>query len=469
MMPARMINQISFYPVSVIGYSKDIYCIIHTPMINQTKKIRETMSKYKLNFQLKQHTPIIHFQHDQQGATLRASELKPKLDKFLIEKLALTETIEKKGAQAVVPKKDYEHWFNNKEKLSLDYKVRIMGDNYDNVQYYLPYPVKLNSNRYPNKEQNFKDFLSRYINFEFEYLMPSPFFANADKIKFYERSDKVDPDESKPNEIIFARYSLKSIDGFIMTFNSSLKSKIEKYLVEFFLITNFGTRQNKGFGSYTVSNINSKEIKTDNKLLNKIFLKKSTHSISTFNNLFKFILNEYNLLKSGTNRPYNKSELFKYYINNDIRWEKRFLKKVLNNNGVQLKQQNQNQYEPIDFDNADKKFYNNFKDNQVNQYQYIRALLGLAENFEFASYNRGRLRVKVKHQQNNIERFKSPIFCKVIDNVVYMSADLTYQSIGGETFEFFDGTTLLGSLNVPANFDIKVFINTHISQRWSNL
>jgi len=35
---------------------------------------------YKLEFTLKQHTPIIHFQHDQDGATLRATEVKPKLD-----------------------------------------------------------------------------------------------------------------------------------------------------------------------------------------------------------------------------------------------------------------------------------------------------------------------------------------------------------------------------------------------------
>ncbi|NTU41973.1 MAG: hypothetical protein HGA78_02765, partial [Nitrospirales bacterium] len=37
----------------------------------------------ELRVRLKQHTPIIHFQHDQEGATLRATELKPKLDKYI--------------------------------------------------------------------------------------------------------------------------------------------------------------------------------------------------------------------------------------------------------------------------------------------------------------------------------------------------------------------------------------------------
>ena len=39
--------------------------------------------KPSFDIQLKQHTPMIHFQFDQPGAALRASDLKPRLDKFL--------------------------------------------------------------------------------------------------------------------------------------------------------------------------------------------------------------------------------------------------------------------------------------------------------------------------------------------------------------------------------------------------
>ena len=38
-----------------------------------------------LKVTLKQHTPLIHFQHDQYGATLRASEVKPRFDKYLTQ------------------------------------------------------------------------------------------------------------------------------------------------------------------------------------------------------------------------------------------------------------------------------------------------------------------------------------------------------------------------------------------------
>src|ERR1035437_9359344 len=67
---------------------------------------------YKLEFTLKQHTPIIHFQHDQDGATLRASEVKPKLDKYIIKKY---------GGEV------HSDWYNGKvENHSLDYKLRII-------------------------------------------------------------------------------------------------------------------------------------------------------------------------------------------------------------------------------------------------------------------------------------------------------------------------------------------------------
>ena len=70
------------------------------------------MSKFKLEFTLKQHTPIIHFQSDQSGATLRATELKPKLDRFLIE------MFDKE-------KVDYSKFLIGDQDGALDYKVKI--------------------------------------------------------------------------------------------------------------------------------------------------------------------------------------------------------------------------------------------------------------------------------------------------------------------------------------------------------
>ena len=40
----------------------------------------------ELRFTLKQHTPLLHFQYEQERATLRVSEVKPKLDRYIVEK-----------------------------------------------------------------------------------------------------------------------------------------------------------------------------------------------------------------------------------------------------------------------------------------------------------------------------------------------------------------------------------------------
>lgn len=43
----------------------------------------------RFEVRLKQHTPMIHFQHDQTGATLRATEVKPKLDQYVRKAMGL--------------------------------------------------------------------------------------------------------------------------------------------------------------------------------------------------------------------------------------------------------------------------------------------------------------------------------------------------------------------------------------------
>ncbi|MBD3842715.1 MAG: hypothetical protein IE909_12695, partial [Campylobacterales bacterium] len=84
------------------------------------------MSKFKVEFTLKQHTPIIHFQSEQSGATLRATELKPKFDRFL---LALKN-------QTIKPSK------GPQGELFFDYKVKITTENQkiEDVEKYNKFP-----------------------------------------------------------------------------------------------------------------------------------------------------------------------------------------------------------------------------------------------------------------------------------------------------------------------------------------
>lgn len=43
------------------------------------------MDEYSRSYILKQQTPMLHFQYNEQGVCLRASEVKPKLDRFIIK------------------------------------------------------------------------------------------------------------------------------------------------------------------------------------------------------------------------------------------------------------------------------------------------------------------------------------------------------------------------------------------------
>jgi len=55
---------------------------------------------YKFEIKLSQYTPLIHFQPNQVGASIRASELKPKFDRFLKTKISNSSKLYLKGQKA---------------------------------------------------------------------------------------------------------------------------------------------------------------------------------------------------------------------------------------------------------------------------------------------------------------------------------------------------------------------------------
>lgn len=149
-------------------------------------------SKFKVEFSLKQHTPIIHFQSEQSGAALRGTELKPKFDKFLLEQVPELPRIK-----------------NTNGHESLDYKVKI--------------EAKVDTNDIEG------------INSRNGKPIPNPlFFGNMGE------------GEKKR----FTMASSISIEFF--TFNPDVLEAIDNYFEAFLANTNFGTRQSKGFGGFYV-------------------------------------------------------------------------------------------------------------------------------------------------------------------------------------------------------------------------
>jgi len=357
-------------------------------------------SKYKLEFTLKQHTPIIHFQADQPGATLRATELKPKLDRFL-KKHVFNEKIPKK-------------FLIDEKKDALNYKIKIFGSSYKTYTY----------KTYVNPKKAAK------------YDREGAYFGNLKAIEF--------------NQNI-------KIEFF--SSNTEIIEIIKEYFVDFIGITNFGARQNKGFGSFSVIKMNDTDITFNENRLLKYY--KKIYKINDSKPLKK-ILKDYQLLKSGRNKPYRKSLLFEYMCKDNIKWEKRMIKEYMKKDLPYIFKNLKYEKEPVKCKNEI-----NFK------YQYIRGLLGITEQIEFLKKNaknfKDKIRIQVKSQDSNIERFKSPITYKVVNNSIYVLATNTIP-VKGKKFTFNvrgKDKILYQPIQVPEYFDIFKFLDYALIQNLS--
>ncbi len=351
-------------------------------------------SKFKIEFTLKQHTPMIHFQSDQKGATLRATELKPRFDRFLLEHV--------EG----IPFKENANGYR-----SLDYKVKI--------------------NAYKTIKSQHQTYIASRD-------------RNNDSLKlgsYFGDNMSVDSNTIK---VTFFSFKKKILDA------------IKKYFDEFISISSYGTRSNKGFGNFTNIKTNKSDFERYLRQHYIIFTSKAS------NDPLKSILSDYQRLKSGATGGV-KSELMKYQLSQNIRWEKRWIKRRLLEEKEEWFDDLKDEYhETNDF---------NFRDDE--QYFFVRALLGLAEQNEFLvnSNNKDKLIVKIENVTENseIERYKSPITYKVYEKYIYLLINKN-NPINNELFNkefrftaYYKSnkrdTCNLGILKTPSSFDIEAFLN----------
>lgn len=365
-------------------------------------------SKFKLCFKLKQHTPIIHFQSDQTGATLRATELKPKLDKFLI-KYAFDNDFEKYKEYLIgykEPKKPTDRKMTEEDflgKKAFDYKVKILNQGENKIDFPKPF-VKRGTNGYV-----------------------APYFADNKSIEHQ-----------------------SEIKLFISSFDESILTAIKKYITLFFTFENFGTRQSKGFGSYHLSDTTKDDFKKLIKQYHKpvYYFSNSFHSAK---DALKEIDTFYRKLKAGLNPKANqgkhfKSLLFKYMCTKDSGWEKKWIKE-------KFPEVVYGEHKPINCE-------------PPKSYHYIRALLGLAElNEYYPNGQRNKLQIKIegvkKDPDDNkkvlYQRFKSPITFKIFESNVYLLHNDSYKELFGEKFYFrFKGKKEI--ISIPEQFNLDEFL-----------
>jgi len=344
------------------------------------------MSDFKLTFILKQHTPIIHFQHDQHGATLRATEVKPKLDRFLIEHafggilnfdaykdflIGDINVIEKK-LKEIDSDKEKEK-FLKKQKLAFDYKLKI--------------------------KKIFKNEKS------------------GDTILIPPVKDKWLISEG-------VQITITSFNKELLLKIKNQQNKPSQLLIDFFNINNFGKRASKGFGAFYYEEVNEKKFKNSiSRYYNtRVFVNNNMLSREPFDDrnpvfFYKKLFSEWSRLKSGKNfnENYEKSRIFKYLKEKKLRWEKRWIKKKLKkliNEGT-LPHDLRYDHDPIDINDN-----NTWEDIGNEEYRYGRAILGLAELYEYQTVARN-YKYQVIVNGGDVERFKSPITFKIFNKTVY--------------------------------------------------
>ena len=150
----------------------------------------------KLIVQLQQNTPMIHFQAEEAGATLRATAVKPALDRFLIE-ICKSEP-------------DIKSWMHDTTNKAFDYRMTFRAEAWAKVE---------------------NEALKKYNNAQM------PYFAKSDGVM-----------------------CSMSVTMTIISAKGDLLGKIRENIAAFFLLHNFGVRGTKGYGSFQVVSINGEPV-----------------------------------------------------------------------------------------------------------------------------------------------------------------------------------------------------------------
>ncbi|MBV6427941.1 MAG: hypothetical protein KIPDCIKN_02464 [Haliscomenobacter sp.] len=385
---------------------------------------------FTLEVTLKQHTPIIHFQHDQEGATLRATEVKPKLDKFIYVNFDLffAGRQEFDGLRAA---------FNPEKTDPSPYKIKI-------YQSSKPSRILIAS--------RLNDGQKKALRGKMPFIENVAFFAeeeNIGKLFVKDEKDKKLFHYEKDAENKISKYGLLLGDNdriqiSFFSFNPKVVGILRQIIPYFFAYESFGTRQNKGFGCFSVASIDGEAYEANFRVLLKdLFDFKYFKTIEgvnggalfTIQRLLTQINEDYKLLKSGNNfGQYKKSLLFLYGVEKltpPVRWEKRKIKQAIREELVD----NKDLFAQTDNSSiADKNGSQSWTEEPSFNYRYLRMALGMAEQYQFITKFEGRngqpekdfnnvYIVKTKSENKTIERYRSPIQFKVFDGTIYLLAN----------------------------------------------
>lgn len=360
------------------------------------------MNDWQKEYKLVQHTPLIHFQHSEPHACLRATEVKPKLDRFLIEQL---EKDDRFGDGR------WKKWFvGDGSQQSFDYMMRIT----------------------PNSEQVDRTHSIERAIARAEHRPPNASFHEIHKNYFGNMASGNNIQDTIRETF---KESLFYKDGLTLTircFIPELLTLIDEHIRGFFMMHNFGTRQRKGFGSFTVD-INTqpnapKGFDLVGKYCPNAYYCKLNDNVSA-DALLDAVWVISAFLRSGFNRGegnYVRGFVFRYFQRekNPLANDKAFVKQNVLRNV---------------YDEATRGEHLHPYGNNV-RYRYVRGLLGTNENSRFCRDPRGGTREDRTvhniyiHSAEGVERFPSPLLFKPIGKFVFILPQKVPDEIFGSEF-----------------------------------
>lgn len=359
------------------------------------------MNDWQKEYKLVQHTPLIHFQHSEPHACLRATEVKPKLDRFLIEQL---EEDDRFGDGR------WKKWFvGDGSQQSFDYMMRITpnSERVDRTQS-IERAIARAEHRPPNA--SFHEIHKNYFGN----------MASGNNIQ-----DTVQAIQETFKESLFYK------DGLTLTircFIPELLTLIDEHIRGFFMMHNFGTRQRKGFGSFTVDISTEPNAPKGFDLVRKYcpnaYYCKLDDNVSA-DALLNAVWVLSAFLKSGFNRGegnYVRGFVFRYFQRekNPLANDKAFVKQQVLHNVYNEATRGEHLHP----------YGNNVR------YRYVRGLLGTNENSRFCRAPNAHTPVYdiYTHSAEGIERFPSPLLFKPIGKFVFILPQKMPDEIFGSEF-----------------------------------
>lgn len=335
----------------------------------------------RLEIKLKQHTPLIHFQHDQEGATLRASEVKPKLDRFVLTRLG------QGNYQAGINQAKTNGWLIGRgDHPALDYKMRIEAVKVEKWCINEPqaYTKKHEENGKDFVQLGNKRYLARMVKGrQIISLNPYPlFFANMD-------ADYCNPYEYRKFSFTDAPLVMKLTIADNALYRYLLDADL---LNDFFFQSNFGTRQSKGFGSFTIDKNDPLYKSRQSKyrfVLGDVELQDTQTINDEYQKVFEYIDLFYKTLRGGINLKNKRRETLFYFKSLayqyadevlDAKWDKRKIKE---------------------------EFYDIERQSRQHTYD-VKDMLGFSTNEMWLSYNKDSIVKTSATWDEREQRFREP-------------------------------------------------------------